>query len=111
MTSIDDFINWWQGFRDAIDPANITQEHLDMIDRKINGLQDLWDIKLPSIEEQFDDGRYITDPDGRFPPVTWPPMWRNNPFPSVPQIWCGQPFHVGTPQDQPHVGTPLTHVN
>lgn len=54
MTNIDDFINWWRGFRDGIGSANITQEHLNMIDRKINGLQELWDISLPSKEEQED---------------------------------------------------------
>lgn len=105
MTNIDDFINWWRGFRDGIGSANITQEHLNMIDRKINGLQELWDISLPSKEEQED-----VYP----PPIGWPDRGYGWPYvppfqfpkitpdtcPRVPDIWCREN------QQYPRVGTP-----
>lgn len=109
--NINDFINWWQGFREGIDPANITKEHLDILDRKINGLQDLWDISLPTREETYDDCQAFP---AMFPPGVWPNFPKpTDYFRPVPDIWCldNGPYHVGTPQDQPHVGTPIRHYN
>ncbi|MNK14313.1 hypothetical protein D3C87_324180 [compost metagenome] len=104
MNNIEDFIQWFQGFRDGLDPANITKEHLDIIERKINGLQPLYDIAFPTQEDNDD---YSAPWDGYFPPVIWPTIRKDTWSP--PYIWCEHP--IGTPQYQPHVGTPLSHVN
>lgn len=107
MTNIEDFLQWWDGFYSAIDKSKITPEHLDMINRKINGLQDLWDISLPSLEETIDDG-WRPNQDYGWPYV--PPFFYPKITPwSGPEIWCEQ-------QQYPRVGTPLgfgtpTHVN
>lgn len=107
MTNIDDFINWWEGFRDAIDPANITQEHWNIIERKINGLVDLWDISLPSHEEKEDTvfPNPIRWPDSGYgwpyniPPFQFPKITPDT-YPRVPDIWCRED------QQYPRVGTP-----
>jgi hypothetical protein len=108
MTNINDFISWWRGFRDGVDPANITKEHLDIIERKINGLQELWDISLPTLEEREE---VIPWPN---PIYGWPyvgPKVAPLPYsPRVPDIWCreNQQYpRVGTPEG---FGTPR-HVN
>lgn len=94
--NINDFLIWWEGFRAGLDPSNITVEHLDIIERKINGLVPLWDIKLPEQKEEEAPTWWHHRP-------TWPTL-----IPMTPgrmDIWCG------TPQDQPHVGTPLRNIN
>lgn len=114
MTNIDDFISWWQGFYAGIDPSRITKEHLDILNQKINGLRDLWDISLPSREEQEEvpyvpytfprDYGWPYVPPFQFPKIT-PDV-----YPRIPDIWCR------TGQQYPRVGTPegfgtLQHVN
>ena len=92
MTNIEDFLQWWDGFRSAIDPNKITKEHLDIIDRKINSLQDLWDISLPSREEEFEQSPTLPYfPMPLIPAFDWP---------KTPHIWCKED------QQYPRVGTP-----
>jgi hypothetical protein len=112
MTSIEDFLQWWDGFRSAIDPNKITKEHLDIIDRKINGLQQLWDFELPTREE--DEPIRWSPNEHFFPyitPIQFPKITPGEVFPRVPDIWCkGMPIS-GDPINPPHVGTPLRHYN
>jgi hypothetical protein len=115
MTSIEDFLQWWDGFRSAIDPNKITKEHLDIIDRKINGLQQLWDFELPTREEEETPIPWPL-PDFIYPyvpPIQFPKITPNEYYPRVPHIWCmDNPSHdAGTLQNPPHVGTPRRHHN
>lgn len=114
MTNINDFIQWWEGFRSGINPANITKEHLDILDKKINSLVDLYDIAFPEHNPIKDDLPYVPWP---AQPSGWPyiqpfqfPKITPDSFPRVPEIWCKQDQQyprVGTPEG---FGTPR-HVN
>jgi len=114
MTSIEDFLQWWDGFRSAIDPNKITKEHLDMIDRKISGLQQLWDFELPTREEQETPTPWPSLPEYIFPyapPIQFPKINPGEVFPRVPDIWCKGYPNIGDPINPPYVGTPLRHIN
>ena len=101
MTNIDDFINWWEGFRAGIDPNKITKEHLDIIDRKINGLQQLWDFEFPTYEDKEETPRWPNTDYGwpYTPPFQFPKITPDT-YPRVTDIWCREN------QQYPRVGTP-----
>lgn len=92
--NLNEFLNWWDGFKAAVDPKFVTPEQWKTLCDTIASLP-----KYQSLPNVFPLPRL-------YPGIMdngWPKIGDPVTLPSQPHIWCkhgeteGMPIHVGTP--------------